>query len=98
MRVNIDSLKETSLLIPEIVRHNDKILKEITNITTDKKLPGPDQKTSILPLELFRLIKDLKNYTNLISELKLKEYKFKVIRHRKKDAFLQRIIKNFKRN
>jgi len=43
-------------------------------------------------------IKDLKNYTNLISELKLKEYKFKVVRHRKKDAFLRRIFKNFKRN
>ena len=43
-------------------------------------------------------IRDLKNYTNLISELKLKEYKFKIIRHRKKDAFLQRMIKNFKRN
>jgi len=43
-------------------------------------------------------IKDLKNYTNLISELKLKEYKFKIIRHRKKDAFIQRLIKNFKRN
>ncbi len=43
-------------------------------------------------------IKDLKNYTNLISELKLKEYKFKIIRHRKKDAFLQRIFKNFKKN
>ena len=43
-------------------------------------------------------IKDLKNYTNLISELKLKEYKFKIIRHRKRDAFLQRIFKNFKRN
>ena len=43
-------------------------------------------------------IKDLKNYKNLISELKLKEYKFKVIRHRKKIAFLQRIIKNFKRD
>ena len=43
-------------------------------------------------------IKDLKNYRNLISELKLKEYKFKVIRHRKKDAFLQRIFKNFRRN
>jgi len=43
-------------------------------------------------------IKDLKNYTNLISELKLKEYKFKIIRHRKKDALLQRIFKNFKRN
>ena len=43
-------------------------------------------------------IKDLKNYTNLISELRLKEYKFKIIRHRKKDAFLQRIFKNFKRD
>jgi len=43
-------------------------------------------------------IKDLKNYRNLISELKLKEYKLKIIRHRKKDAFLQRIFKNFKRN
>ena len=37
MRVKIDNLKEISLLIPEIVRNNDKILKEITNITTDKK-------------------------------------------------------------
>ena len=41
---------------------------------------------------------DLKNYKNLISELKLKEYKFKIIRHRKKDALIQRIFKNFKRN
>ena len=43
-------------------------------------------------------IRELKNYKNLISELKLKEYKFRIIRHRKKDAFLQRIFKNFKRN
>ena len=43
-------------------------------------------------------VKDLKKYTELISELKLKEYKFKIIRHRKKNAFLQRIFKNFKRN
>ena len=42
--------------------------------------------------------KDLKNYKNLLSELKLKEYKFNVIRHRKKDALLRRIFKNFKRN
>ena len=42
--------------------------------------------------------KNLKNYKNLLRELKLKEYKFKIIRHRKKDAFLQRIFKNFKRN
>jgi len=43
-------------------------------------------------------IRELKNYKNLISELKLKEYKFRIIRHRKKDAFLRRIFKNFKRN
>jgi len=43
-------------------------------------------------------VKDLKKYTNLISDLKLKEYKFKLIRHRKKDALLRRIFKNFKRN
>ena len=43
-------------------------------------------------------INNLKNYKNLISELKLKEYKLKVIRHRKKDALLRRIFKNFKRN
>jgi len=42
--------------------------------------------------------KDLRNYKNLISELKLKEYKFYIIRHRKKNALLQRIFKNFKRN
>ena len=43
-------------------------------------------------------VKDLKKYTDLISELKSKEYKFKIIRHRKKHALLQRIFKNFKRN
>ena len=43
-------------------------------------------------------IKDLKNFTKLISELKQKELKFKIIRHKKKNAFLQRLFKNFKRN
>ena len=37
IRVKIDNLKDVSLLIPETVRNKDKILKEITNITTDKK-------------------------------------------------------------
>ncbi len=56
------------------------------------------KKTDYLEFIFDIQIKDLKNYTNLISELKLKEYKFKIIRHRKRDAFLQRIFKNFKRN
>ena len=57
-----------------------------------------DKKVDYLEFIFDIQIKDLKNYKNLISELKLKEYKFKIIRHRKKDAFLQRIFKNFKRN
>jgi len=57
-----------------------------------------DKKTDYLEFIFDIQINDLKNYRNLISELKLKEYKFKIIRHRKKDAFLQRIFKNFKRN
>ena len=56
------------------------------------------KKTDYLEFIFDIQVKDLKNYKNLITELKLKEYKFKIIRHRKKDALLQRIFKNFKRN
>ena len=57
-----------------------------------------DKKKDYLEFIFDIQIKNLKNYKNLISELKIKEFKFTVIRHRKKDAFLQRIIKNFKRD
>ena len=57
-----------------------------------------EKKTDYLEFIFDIQVKDLKKYTTLISELKLKEYKFKIIRHRKKDALLQRIFKNFKRN
>ena len=56
------------------------------------------KKTDYLEFIFDIQINDLKNYKNLISELKVKEYKFKIIRHRKKDALLRRIFKNFKRN
>jgi GTP diphosphokinase / guanosine-3',5'-bis(diphosphate) 3'-diphosphatase len=56
------------------------------------------KKTDYLEFIFDIQVKDLKKYTTLISELKLKDYKFKIIRHRKKDALLQRIFKNFKKN
>jgi RelA/SpoT family (p)ppGpp synthetase len=56
------------------------------------------KKTDYLEFIFDIKVKDLKKYTELISTLKLKEYKFKIIRHRKKNAFLQRIFKNFKKN
>ena len=56
------------------------------------------KKTDYLEFIFDIQVTDLKKYTELISQLKLKVYKFKIIRHRKKDALLQRIFKNFKRN
>ena len=49
------------------------------------------------------IIKDLKNFTNFISELKQKEIKFKIIRHednwlKERNAFTQKIFKYFKKN
>ena len=49
------------------------------------------------------IIRDLKNFTNFISELKQKEIKFKIIRHednwlRERNAFTQKIFKNNKKN
>ena len=49
------------------------------------------------------IIRDLKNFTNFISELKQKEIKFKIIRHednwlKERDAFTQKIFKYFKKN
>ena len=44
-------------------------------------------------------IHDLKNFTKLISELKQKEYNFKIIRHKnKKYAFFKRLFGGFKKN
>ena len=45
------------------------------------------------------IISDLKNFTKLISELKQKEYNFKIIRHKnKKYAFFKRLFGGFKKN
>ena len=44
-------------------------------------------------------IKDLKNFTNLISQIKQSNLNFKIMRHKKKkNAFIKRIFENFKRN
>jgi guanosine-3',5'-bis(diphosphate) 3'-pyrophosphohydrolase len=49
------------------------------------------------------IIRDLKNFTNFISELKQLEIKFKIIRHednwlKERNAFTQKIFKYFKKN
>ena len=44
------------------------------------------------------IIRNLKNFTNFIAELKQKSIKFKIIRHEeKRNAFTQKILKYFKK-
>ena len=58
-----------------------------------------ERKKNYLQFSFDLQIKDLKNFTNLISEIKQKNLNFKIIRHKqKKNALIRRIIENFKRN
>jgi len=58
-----------------------------------------ERKEDYLKFSFDLQIKDLKNFTNLISQIKQSNLNFKIIRHKeKKNAFIRRIFKNFKRN
>ena len=58
-----------------------------------------DKKKDYLQFSFDLQIKDLKNFTNLISQIKQSDFKFKLVRHKqKKNAFIRRFIENFKRN
>jgi len=58
-----------------------------------------DRKDDFYKFSIDLQIKDLKNFTNLISQIKLSNLNFKIIRHKqKKNAFIRRIFENFKRN
>ena len=58
-----------------------------------------EKKDKFLKFSFDLQIKDLKNFTNLISQIKQKGLKFNIIRHKqKKNAFIQKIFRNFKKN
>jgi len=58
-----------------------------------------EDKSSYLKFSFDLKINDLKDFTNLISQIKQKGLNFKIIRHKqKKNAFIRRIFENFKRN
>jgi RelA/SpoT family (p)ppGpp synthetase len=58
-----------------------------------------ERKVKYLKFSFDLQIKDLKNFTNLISQIKQSNLNFRIIRHKqKKNAFINRIFKNFKRN
>ena len=58
-----------------------------------------DRKDDYYKFSIDLQIKDLKNFTNLISQIKQSNLNFKIIRHKqKKNAFIRRIFENFKRS
>ncbi len=58
-----------------------------------------ERKKDYLQFSFDLQIKDLKNFTNLISQIKQNNFNFKIVRHKqKKNAFIRRILENFKRN
>jgi RelA/SpoT family (p)ppGpp synthetase len=58
-----------------------------------------ERKNDYYKFSLDLQIKDLKNFTNLISQIKQSNLNFRIIRHKqKKNAFIRRIFENFKRN
>ena len=58
-----------------------------------------ERKKDYLQFSFDLQIKDLKNFTNLISQIKQNDFNFKIVRHKqKKNAFIKRIFENFKRN
>jgi GTP pyrophosphokinase/guanosine-3',5'-bis(diphosphate) 3'-pyrophosphohydrolase len=58
-----------------------------------------DRQKDYLQFSFDLQIKDLKNFTNLISQIKQNNLNFKIIRHKqKKNAFIRRIFENFKRH
>ncbi len=70
--------------------------KHKLNITS---LEMKEKTTNYINFKFHLLIRDLKNFTNFIGELKQKDIKFKIIRHEdKRNAFTQKILKYFKKN
>ena len=58
-----------------------------------------DRKDDYYKFSIDLQIKDLKSFTNLISQIKQSNLNFKIIRHKqKKNAFIRRIFENFKRS
>ena len=85
---------------------NDKpgVLGEVTSLIGHNKVnitsvEMVEKTKSAINFHFNLLINDLKNFTNVISQLKQKEYSFKIIRHKNtKYAFFKKLIGSFKKN
>jgi len=70
-----------------------------TNNVNISSVEMVEKTTNSINFRFNLIIHDLKNFTKLISELKQKEYNFKIIRHKnKKYAFFKKLFGGFKKN
>jgi len=73
----------------------NKLIVKKGDVITSSILGESDLNLKSIDLQ----IKDLKNFTNLISQIKQSNLRFKIIRHKqKKNAFIKRIFDNFKKD
>ena len=98
------TVKNYSSTIEIDLPHKPGVLGHITSLIGLNKgnivnLEILKRKKDHLKFSIDLQIKDLKNFTNLISQIKQSNLRFKIIRHKqKKNAFIKRIFENFKRN
>jgi len=98
------TVKNYSSTIEIDLPHKPGVLGHITSLIGLNKgnivnLEILKRKKDHLKFSIDLQIKDLKNFTNLISQIKQSNLTFKIIRHKqKKNAFIKRIFENFKRN
>ena len=96
--------KEYSCTLVINLPHEPGVLGEISTLIgiNDSNIINVEmleKKDKFLKFSFDLQIKDLKNFTNLISQIKQKGLKFNIIRHKqKKNAFIQKIFRNFKKN
>ena len=100
---NKNSKNYTSTLIVDLP-HQPGVLGEVSTLIglSDSNILNVElveKKDKHLQFLFDLQIRDLKKFTNLISQIKQKNLNFRIIRHKqKKNALIQRIFKNFKRN
>ena len=99
----VNSIHYTSTIIVDLP-HKPGALGNISSLIGINKgnilnVEMLEKKKDYLQFSFDLQIKDLKNFTNLISQIKQNNLNFRIIRHKqKKNAFIRRIFENFKRN
>jgi len=101
---SVKKKKEYSSTLVIDLPHKPGVLGEVSTLigingTNILNVAILENKSEYLKFSFDLQIKDLKKFTNLISQIKQKKLNFKIVRHKeKKNAFIRRIFENFKRN